>query len=181
MSYATSRGESGWGGTYDFSGAEVGAAPGGGVGGAAVETASADAVAEFGGCVVCVDDAAQGRGRAGAGCAGDAGLRVGVGVHLCGGVAAVGVVVRGGVLGVHGGDGHGMWVGVLVGVGVVRVVDVVWRGWGRVGAVEVAATAWGGGVGMAGGKGGVGVEVWLVMGVGHVGWRGGAAEGDGWG
>jgi hypothetical protein len=122
-----------------------------------------------------VDDARHRRGAWAAwatatpgGTHGDAvGLRVGV--NLGGGVR--GVVVRSGVLCVHCRDGEG--------VRVVRVV-VVRRGW-RVGTVEVTGTCGGRSVRMTGGEGGIGVEVGLVMLVGHVRRGGSAAEGDGWG
>ena len=51
--------------TYDFARAEIGPAPGGRVGGAAVEAPSADPIGEFGCGIVRVDDGHGGLARDG--------------------------------------------------------------------------------------------------------------------
>lgn len=82
----------------DFARAEVGATPGGGVGGAAVEAPPADPIAELGGGIVRVDDghgglAGLGVGRRGMGA-------IGTGVGHCGDGCEMGGEPRGGVVGV---------------------------------------------------------------------------------
>lgn len=91
----------------DFAWAEVGAAPGGGVGGAAVEAPPANPIAELGGGIVRVDDGHGGLAGLGVGRRGMGAIGTGVG---------------------HGGDGcemSGKPRGGVVGVVVVVLISVV--------------------------------------------------------